>query len=218
MGLALLTLSWGSLSVPLTATTTPPPHPPTPRRPVARLLPHPYLWLVGFPESRRSLGAEDLARHAAHHCRQPILTGDVLHGVPRHLWAQLAAGDVGLRARAVHGEPPVARLLPGRKHSAEGRTGQVTGGPGTHPSFLLHPGIGQLPGPAAVLATGNSLGVLVGTVSAPGAQPASRKGIRTARLRAPRTPALHWAPGGRTWDGTWPPAPQAARRLGTDSV
>ena len=115
-GPAPLTLL-GALSVPLAATTHP-------RGPVARLLPCPHLWLVGFPEPRRSIGAEDLARHAAHHRRQPILAGDVLHGVPCHLRAQLAAGDVGLCARAVHGEPPVALLLPGSKHPAEHRRGR----------------------------------------------------------------------------------------------
>lgn len=121
LGPCLFTFPWGSLSVPLTTST-----PSHPRCQAARLLSHPHLWLVSFPESRGSIRAEVLAGHTAHHGRQPILTGDVLHGVPGHPRAQLAAGDVGLRARTVHGEPPVALLLAGSKHPAEGGRAQVT--------------------------------------------------------------------------------------------
>lgn len=120
---ALPTLSWVFLLLP--------DHPeplPGAKRPHLRPA-HAHLWFVGFPESRRPVRAEDLARHTTDHSWLSILTGDVLHRVPRHVGAQLAAGDVGLRAGAVHGVPPVARLPPRGKRSAEGR------GPVSRPSW-----------------------------------------------------------------------------------
>lgn len=103
--------------------------------PASGQVPSPYLWLVGFPEPRGPIRSEDLARHTTDHSWLTVLAGGILHKVPGHGRAQLAAGDVSFCPCAVHRKFPVAQLpLQGKGSAGKRRDGQ----PG-HPSSHLPP-------------------------------------------------------------------------------